>query len=50
MMKRILAFALILALLLTMPLLYACGDGTTDDQTPDDGETKDPAGDTTPPD
>lgn len=43
MMKRILAFALILALLLTMPFLYACDD-TTDDQ-PGEGETQDPAGD-----
>lgn len=49
-MKKMLAFVLILTLLLTMPLLYACGDGTTDDQTPDDGEIKDPAGDTTSPD
>lgn len=43
MMRRILAFALILALLLTMPFLYACDD-TTDDQ-PGEGETQDPAGD-----
>jgi endonuclease/exonuclease/phosphatase family metal-dependent hydrolase len=43
MMKRILAFALILALLLTMPFLYACDD-TTDDQ-PGEDETQDPAGD-----
>ena len=47
-MKKILAFVLALAMLLTLPLLYACGDGTTNEQ-PND-QTQDPAGDNKQPD
>ena len=47
-MRKILALVLAFAMLLTLPLLYACDDGATNEQ-PND-QTQDPAGDNNQPD